>query len=111
MGFITYLKEKILPWFSWIEEQYGLTGFHAWDATAAVYLTHPQLFESAEVVLRSRLDDLDSGFLRIEATVGEPTGSDENSWRINMPKQILDMTGYWRTLFDGWRRAGESWPQ
>lgn len=111
MGFIPYLKEKILPWFLWIEGQYGLPGFHAWDATAALYLTHPRLFESAEVVLRSRLDDLGSGFLRIEPGVGGPTDGDDNSWRINLPKQILDMAGFWQILFDGWRRAGEAWPQ
>ena len=111
MGFVPYLKEKILPWFSWIEGRYGLHGFHVWDATAALYLTHPQLFESAEVVLRSRLDDLGSGFLRTESRVGDPADGGNNSWKINLPKQILDMAGYWRTLFDGWRRAGEAWPQ
>jgi inosine-uridine nucleoside N-ribohydrolase len=109
--FVTYLKEKILPWFSWIEEQYGLPGFHAWDATAALYITDPQLFEAATVVLHSRLDDLDSGFLRIEPTVGDPANGDDNSRRINLPTQIRDMAGYWRTLFDGWRGAGEPWPQ
>ena len=110
-GFVTYLKEKILPWFSWTEGLYGLPGFHAWDATAALYITDPQLFETAEVVLHSLLDDLSSGFLRIERTVGDRADSDDNSWRINLPKQIRDMAGYWRTLFDGWRRAGEAWPE
>jgi inosine-uridine nucleoside N-ribohydrolase len=110
-GFATYLKEKILPWFSWIEGLYGLPGFHAWDATAALYITDPHLFETATVVLHSHLDDLGSGFLRIEPTVGDPADSGDNSWRINLPKQIRDMAGYWRTLFDGWRRAGEAWPQ
>jgi len=42
---------------------------------------------------------------------GDPADSDDNSWRINLPKQIRDMAAYWRTLFDGWRRAGEAWPQ
>jgi len=110
-GFVTYLKEKILPWFSWTEKLYGLPGFHAWDATAALYITDPQLFETAEVVFHSLLDDLSGGFLRIERTVGDRAGSDDNSWRINLPKQIRDMAGYWRTLFDGWRRAGEAWPE
>jgi len=110
-GFVTYLKEKILPWFSWTEGLYGLPGFHAWDATAALYITNPQLFETAEVVLHSLLDDLSGGFLRIERTVGDRADSDDNSWRINLPKQIRDMAGYWRTLFDGWRRAGEAWPE
>lgn len=110
-GFVTYLKEKILPWFSWTEGLYGLPGFHAWDATAALYITDPQLFETAEVVLHSLLDDLSSGFLRIERAVGDRADSDDNSWRINLPKQIRDMAGYWRTLFDGWRRAGEAWPE
>ncbi len=110
-GFVTYLKEKILPWFSWTEGLYGLPGFHAWDATAALYITDPQLFETAEVVLHSLLDDLSGGFLRIERTVGDRADSDDNSWRINLPKQIRDMAGYWRTLFDGWRRAGEAWPE
>ena len=55
---------------AWIEQTYNLPGFHAWDATAALYLTDPQLFEPQTVVLRSSLEDLSRGILRFEETNG-----------------------------------------
>ncbi|UCF97487.1 MAG: nucleoside hydrolase [Spirochaetaceae bacterium] len=73
-GYASYLEQKILPWFAWIEQAYGLPGFHAWDATAALYLTDPQLFDSNEFILRSRLDDLKTGYLRIEPVGVESAG-------------------------------------
>jgi len=95
-GFAAYLEQMILPWFSWIEQVYDLPGFHAWDATAALYLTDPQLFEPRNVLLRSTLEDLNRGFLRIEgmagtqANAGTPAPVDSNveeynSRRINIP--------------------------
>jgi purine nucleosidase len=76
-GFIAYLEDKVYPWFSWIERKYGLSGFHAWDATAAAYLTDPQLFDPRRVELRSTLTDLSRGYLRFYelpgiATAGTP---------------------------------------
>jgi inosine-uridine nucleoside N-ribohydrolase len=124
--FIAYLLEKIDPWFSWINSMYGLPGFHAWDATAAVYLTDPGLFESAEVVLRSTLDDLRRGYLRIRgsheapsddsghagsSSAGSAVAGDRRPWRINLPTRIRDLPGYWRTLFGCWEAAGSTWPQ
>jgi purine nucleosidase len=111
-GYVAYLQEKIYPWFSWIEREYGLPGFHAWDATAAAYLTDPQLFEPRHVVLRSTLDDLRTGYLRIDHTeANNPPSADRKPWRINLPIRIRDLPGYWRTLFRGWAESGMAWPQ
>lgn len=125
-GYITYLQEKIYPWFSWIERAYALPGFHAWDATAAVYLTDAQLFDSREVVLGSTIDDLRKGYLHIDDTceatgdtpanagsrsTGNPIFGDSNPRRINLPTRIRDLPGYWRTLFRGWEEAGAAWAQ
>ncbi len=93
-----YLRKKVLPWFTWIEREYGTGGFYAWDATAALYLTHPQYFEPRTVDLRSSLADLGTGLLRVE----EPK---DKRRRINLPASILDTENYWRALFDSWRRA------
>jgi hypothetical protein len=126
--FVAYLEEKILPWFFWIEQVYDLPGFHAWDATAAVYLTDPQLFDSREVVLHSDLHDLNRGFLRIESvyvgTTGDagvpaaatpqdetPPAVYDNTNRINVPTLIRDLPEYWQTLFNGWYAAGTSSPE
>jgi purine nucleosidase len=116
-GFVAYLEEKILPWFTWIEQVYELPGFHPWDAAAALYLTDPQLFEPREVLLRSTLADLNRGYLRFGgANAGTPaagiaaaTGT-RNSRRIDIPVRIRDLPAYWQTLFAGWRRAGTVWP-
>jgi len=121
-GFAAYLEQMILPWFSWIEQVYDLPGFHAWDATAALYLTDPQLFEPRNVLLRSTLEDLNRGFLRIEgmagtqANAGTPAPVDSNveeynSRRINIPGGIRDLSAYWQSLFEGWGEAGTAWPE
>jgi purine nucleosidase len=105
-GFVAYLEQMILPWFSWIERVYGLSGFHAWDATAALYLTDPQLFEPRNVLLRSTLEDLKRGFLRIAAAPG-----DQDTRRIDIPTGIRDLQAYWQTLFEGLQKAGTEWPE
>jgi len=103
----------------------GLPGSDVDDGLALLFLLgSPQIqilgitttfgnstIEEVHPCLLSVLNDLGSGFLRTESRVGDPADGGNNSWRINLPKQILDMAGYWRTLFDGWRRAGEAWPQ
>jgi purine nucleosidase len=124
--FIVYLEEKILPWFSWIEREFRLPGFHAWDATAALYLTGPQLFEAQNMVLRSTLPDLKTGYLRTDeprepvagtpACAGTPAAGNAetgnpNPRRINVPIRIRDLSAYWQSLFAGWRAAGAAWPQ
>jgi purine nucleosidase len=122
-GYVRFLERKILPWFSWMQEHYGLTGFHAWDATAALYITHPELFASREVLLRSSLDDLQSGLLRIaaeraeaggapaQAGGGTRTGANASSAGcINLPAKIRSLPEYWRRLFDGWEAAGAGRP-
>lgn len=124
-GFVAYLEEKILPWFSWIEQEYDLPGFHVWDATAALYLTDPQLFEPGNVLLRSNLDDLNRGFLRIDRAAGVPApgtpayagisapidsnAGNRNNRRIDIPTSIRDLPAYWQSLLDGWRTAGTAW--
>jgi inosine-uridine nucleoside N-ribohydrolase len=113
--FSDYLEENVLPWFSWIEETYDLPGFHAWDATAALYLTDPQLFESREVLLCSNLDDLKKGFLRFDSAntqTAEKSGDQDGKvWRIDIPTRILDLPVYWQTLFNCWYNTGTAWPE
>jgi inosine-uridine nucleoside N-ribohydrolase len=114
-GIAAYLDDKLQPWFSWIGRMYNLPGFHAWDATAALYLTDPQLFEPQKVLLRSSLEDLSRGFLRFEETNGTQTkgyrmDGKHNSRCIEIPSKINDLPAYWRTLFEAWRRAGSSSP-
>jgi inosine-uridine nucleoside N-ribohydrolase len=100
-GFASYLKKRLIPWFDWIEKLYGISGFHAWDATAALYLTNPQLFEPRRVLFRSRLDDLKRGILRIDDPAGSCSG-----WYVDIPGKIRDLSGYWKVLFDAWHAVG-----
>lgn len=108
-GLASYLREKILPWFAWTEALYGLPGFHAWDATAALYLSHRDLFESQALRLRSSLKDLKTGLLRTEQVSEAPDNGFSLSRQINLPSRIRDTEKYWRVLFDSWCRAGAAW--
>jgi inosine-uridine nucleoside N-ribohydrolase len=109
-GIATYLEEKLLPWFDWIEQVYEIPGFHAWDATAALYLTDPHLFGSKEVSLRSTLEDLQRGFLRTEETIESRSSRHAGSKyydrrRITIPTEISDTKAYWRILFHAWQQV------
>jgi inosine-uridine nucleoside N-ribohydrolase len=104
-----FLEEEVGPWFSWIEQVYGLSGFHAWDATAALYLTDRQLFRSRMAVLCSTREDLSRGILRFEGDTEETPPDDSADTgagsSIDIPSRIRDLPSYWRSLFRAWREA------
>jgi purine nucleosidase len=110
-SYVGFLERKILPWFSWMEAHYGLSGFHAWDATAALYITHPDLFAAREALLRSSVEDLQSGFLRVSAGRRPAGGARPGAGScpagcINLPAKIRSLPEYWNRLFEGWESAG-----
>ena len=104
-AFRVFMEEKILPWFSWTENIYGASGFHPWDATAAIHLTHPDLFESRVYGFRSSLADLQGGLLRFEEV--EPARKPNNLRLITLPERIRKLPEYWHALFTAWRRVGQ----
>jgi len=92
-----YLKRPLKLWYDFISAQYGMPGFHVWDIVAAVYITHPDLFDRHEVGISSTVEDLQSGFLRIDST------SMTNF--VNIPARIRNLDHFWQIVFDAWKNV------
>lgn len=86
-----YIREKTEDWFSYNQEGYGIPGFYNWDAIAAVYLMHPELFEKKERKFRISLEDLKTGFLK-EDNLGQ---------FLNLP-EIKEESSFKRNIYETW---------
>lgn len=60
-----YILEKTDHWFSYNAEVYGIQGFYNWDALAALYVLHPDLFSQDVARYALRESDLQRGYLRV----------------------------------------------
>jgi purine nucleosidase len=94
---LRYVAGKIAHWREFNRETYGLDGFYNWDVAAAMYLTHPQLFEGPPRRLVSTVEDLQTGFLR------ETRDLDEG-YPVTMPEHITDLPAFNRILLSTWER-------
>ena len=89
-----YMRDPLQLWYNFISQQYGVPGFHVWDIVSAVYITHPELFDTNEVGVSSTVEDLKKGFLKIDAQ--------QNHNVVNIPKKIQDIPRFWQIVFDSW---------
>ena len=87
-----YIKNKTFHWFEFIKGLFGIDGFYNWDIVAAVYLTHPQLFNENICKASSTADDLRTGLL-----VLSPKG-----YSLNIPTVIKDMESFNQVVFSSW---------
>lgn len=71
---------------------YGAEGSYCWDAVAAVYLLHPELFDDAPTRCDISADSLKSGFLN---------PCDEGGITLNLP-QAKDRLAYQHEQYEGW---------
>ncbi|GAK61569.1 inosine-uridine preferring nucleoside hydrolase [Candidatus Vecturithrix granuli] len=92
-----YMREPLQLWYDFISRQYGAPGFHAWDVTAAVYLTNPELFDRRDISVTSSVADLQSGWLRLD--------QQSHLNRVNVPERILDRDRFWREIFATWKEV------
>lgn len=88
-----YIKAQTLPWLEYIGQKYQNKGFHNWDAIAAVYLTHPQLFIDKQIAFSATPDDLSQGYL---------IGTNISARIINVPTTIVDPAKLQATLIESW---------
>ncbi|WP_085522920.1 nucleoside hydrolase [Tuberibacillus sp. Marseille-P3662] len=91
----SYILKNIVPWMQYMQKRFNLKGFFNWDTTAAVYVTHPELFADHHLRVVSTIEDLKRGYLR-------PGELDGNSKTVNVPRAIKDMTLFNQVIFDAW---------
>ena len=72
-------------------DDYGIPGYYNWDAIAAAYMMHPELFITEEVDFSLSVEDLKTGKLTIceegnkkNATLKIPVIADETTFRRNV---------------------------
>jgi inosine-uridine nucleoside N-ribohydrolase len=88
-----YIKEKSLPWFNYIMNEFGIKGFYNWDIVAALYITNPELFDKDYTKVISTVEDLKTGLLKLDDSTGN----------VNIPKKIKDIDRFNEIIFDTWK--------
>lgn len=93
-----YIKGKTIAWFEFIMEEFGIKGFYNWDVVAALYITHPELFDENIKKLVSTPEDLKKGYLVIDS-------SSNNSYEVNIPTKIKDIDKFNDLVFNAWGKV------
>lgn len=96
-----YIERKTRPWIDFIGSIYKMDGFHNWDAVAALFVDHPEAFETESYYIDSTVKDLETGML---------VHSTENKGNvIKLPRHIIDIDRFNKTLIDAW--ANVNYPE
>lgn len=93
-----YIRDKTIDWFEFIMKEFGIKGFYNWDIVAALYITHPDLFDEKIERVVSTSEDLKRGYIKIHPL--NNTGYD-----VNIPTRIIDIDKFNNIIFDSWKRV------
>lgn len=93
-----YIKNKSFEWYKYFIDLYGTKGFYNWDIVAAVYISNPELFDESFENIISTVDDLKTGFLKIDAY-------SNGSYRVNIPRVITDVSRFNEIIFEAWKNV------
>lgn len=88
-----FIRKESKHWIDFIGGKYDMDGFCNWDAVAAVFIDHPQLFTTEVRYIGAELNDLKTGFLRENKTHGRP---------VEIAKKIKDLGAFNQILIEGW---------
>jgi inosine-uridine nucleoside N-ribohydrolase len=94
-----FIEKETKGWIDYIGSIYDTDGFHNWDAVAALYIDHPELFIAEKRPISPCLDKLKSGLLE---TVNHGT------CMVNFPTKIIDIDRFNKTLIDTWANVAYS---
>ncbi|UFT98633.1 nucleoside hydrolase [Radiobacillus kanasensis] len=95
-GSYSYLLGKIRPWIQHMDKEFGLNGFYNWDTTAAVYITHPELFKDYHCVTTGTKEHLKTGNIK-------PAKLSRNGSEINIPTSIVNVPLFNQTILEAWK--------
>lgn len=90
-----YISDKAYNWYRFIMKEFCINGFYNWDIVAAVYITNPELFDRNIVYICSKPKDFRKGLLKV-------CNSCVDSYRINIPQEILDVEKFNDIIFNSW---------
>lgn len=87
-------KKMVQDFLEHLGQKHGEAKDYLWDVLPAVYLSHPEVFESNDILLSSTVDNLITGMI-YEAQIGDLP-------RINMPNKILDIDRFDQIVDEAW---------
>lgn len=90
-----YIAKSAENWYKTIMEGFQVYGFYNWDIVAALYITHPELFDINISNVISTKEDLQRGYLKI-------SDSNINAYMVNIPTKISDMDMLKKAIFEAW---------
>jgi purine nucleosidase len=90
-----YISKSAADWYKLVMNEFGIEGFYNWDIVAAVYITHPELFDENILNINSTVDDLKHGFLKQSDDVA-------GAYRVNIPTAIKDISLFNEVIFKAW---------
>lgn len=93
-----YIRNKTIDWFEYVMNEFGIQGFYNWDIVAAVYITHPQLFDRKLEKVISTPEDLKKGYLKIDQ-------ESYSGYEVNIPTRIEDINRFNNIVFEAWGRV------
>ncbi|MCG8541966.1 MAG: nucleoside hydrolase [Clostridia bacterium] len=93
-----YIRNKTIDWFEYVMNEFGIQGFYNWDIVAAVYITHPQLFDRKLEKVVSTPEDLKKGYLKINQ-------ESYSGYEVNIPTRIEDINRFNNIVFEAWGRV------
>ena len=96
-----YITKYIKDWYHYGQELVGEEGFHLWDLVPAVHITHPDLYSRDYYKLQSDVDDLTTGYLKLEKVDNNNT---KQAGIINIPT-INDVAKFKELIFSAWRNV------
>lgn len=90
-----FIVKETKGWISFIGQRYEMNGFCNWDAVAAVYIDHPELFRTNTKKIGAQLEDLETGLLKINNTIGNA---------VKIPESIINVEELNNKLIDNWAK-------
>ena len=95
---IRFIKKETDYWFDNNMEEYGIPGYYNWDAIAAAYLMHPELFQIEKQEFILSVSDLEIGKLTIAKERNERNAT------LEIPV-IKDADVFCRNIYDTWKNV------
>lgn len=92
-----YIYGPLVDWYKTNSRKFGIRGFVNWDIVAAVYTTHPFLFDNQMVKVTSTPEDLHTGRLKVSKN-----GCDGAN--VNIPAKIRDIERFNNIIFKTWAK-------
>ena len=95
---VNFIKKETDYWFDYNMDEYGIPGYYNWDAIAAAYLMHPELFEAIKADFLVSEEDLKTGKLTISES-----GLEKNC-TLEIPV-IKEQAAFTKNIYDTWLKV------